>query len=54
MLESFRRDWRRWSPGERAAVGLLAILLATLMGGAFLILEEPGLLAALEAASREG
>jgi hypothetical protein len=41
MLNSFMRDWRRWTPGERVAIGILAAFLALASGGALVLAESP-------------
>ncbi|WP_268914308.1 hypothetical protein [Arenibaculum pallidiluteum] len=34
-LKSFKRDWQRWSSGERTAVRIMALAGAALAGQAF-------------------
>ena len=34
-LKSFKKDWQRWSPAERATAIALAVVAAVILGGPF-------------------
>lgn len=37
-LKTFKRDWQRWSPAERRAARVLAVLVSSGILGQFLLL----------------